>query len=247
MRLTILIPAYNEKGNLEELTLRFLKVLSKLKINYKFLYIIEGDDGCYESMLNLQKEKKINNLKMLYSKEKLGIGNAYRKGLANLPADTDYILTIDGDLNHLPEDFPRFLSKLKEGDYGLIIGSRKVKGASVENYNPIKKILSGSINQLLIKMLGLKVKDLTSGYRMIKKNVFVEIIPKIKSKNHEFYSEFIILTNREGYSMAEVPINFKLRKHGKSSLLWFGSSVGYTKLILKSLLSSKRVKNQGRN
>lgn len=247
MQLTILVPAYNEKGNLEELTSRFLEVLSKLNITYRFLYVIEGDDGCYESMLKLQKEKDIKNLEIFYSKEKLGISNAYRKGLANLSEDTDYILTVDGDLNHLPEDFPRFLSKLKEKDYGLIIGSRKVEGASVEKYNPIKKILSSSINYLLIKMLSLKVKDITSGYRMIRKNVFVEIIPKIKSKNHEFYPEFIILANQKGYSMAEVPINFKLRKHGKSSLLWIKSSIGYTKLILKSFVSTKRVKNKEPN
>jgi dolichol-phosphate mannosyltransferase len=83
--------------------------------------------------------------------------------------------------------------------------------------------------------LSLKVKDITSGYRLCKYSVIKKVLPKIKARNHEYYVEFLLWANKYGAKMIEVPIHFKVRKTGKSKLRWLPSAYGYVKLLLKAL------------
>ena len=110
MKLAVMIPAYNEKGNLEELTQRLIKVLEKYDLEYYFVFVIQGTDGCFESMQQIKKEVQVPII-LKYFKKGIGVGPAHYAGFRTVTKDTDYVLTMDADLNHCPEDFDKFYSK----------------------------------------------------------------------------------------------------------------------------------------
>ena len=233
--LSIMIPAYNERGNLEELTMRFIKTLLNTNLDYNFVYVIQGEDGCLENMRELKRKHNLKNMRIIYSKKPMGVGPAHIIGFKNVPEGSDYIVTMDGDLNHMPEGLPVFLKKLEETNADILVGSRKVQGSSIEDYTIIKIIMSRFVNTLLPILMGIKIRDITSGYRLAKIEVVRKIIPKIKSKNHEYYPEFLLLGKKYNYSMVEVPIDFKVRVRGKSKLIWIKSCLGYIKILFLAL------------
>ena len=140
---------------------------------------------------------------------------------------------MDGDLNHQPEELPSFIKKMEETDSDIIIGSRMVKGGKLDKYPSWKGIVSGFTNKVLPFLTGCRVKDLTSGYRLIKSDVIKKLRGNITSRNFEFYPEFLIKAKNEGFSMIETPIHFKYRIRGKSKLNFFTSGSGYIKLLLR--------------
>ncbi|MGV8141236.1 MAG: glycosyltransferase family 2 protein, partial [Candidatus Woesearchaeota archaeon] len=181
MKISIMLPAYNEKGNIEPLTERLIKVFSKkLKnFNYELIFVIQGDDGANESLERLKKRLNIKHMKLLYFPKPIGVGPAHVAGYKNVSKDSDFVLTMDADLNHLPEEFPRFVDKMLDTDADIVIGSRKVKGSGTEKYSLFKRIMSGFTNMLLITFLRLKVKDITSGYRLCRYSVIKKVWPKL--------------------------------------------------------------------
>lgn len=237
MKITVMIPAYNEKGNIEKLTERFVKVFKEKlpSLKYEFVFVIQGQDGSKESLLELKKKKKLKNMKVIYYPNPIGVGPAHIAGFKNVSKDSDCVVTMDGDLNHLPEEFPSFVEKMKKTNASVVIGSRKVKGAGMEKYSLFKIIMSNIANMVFIILLGVKVKDLTSGYRFMKTDVLRKVVPKIKARNHEFYPEFLLWANKFGFKIVETPIHFKQREHGKSKLRWIPSAFGYVKLLCKAI------------
>ncbi len=238
MLLSIVIPAYNEAKNLEELTERFYKVLKKQKINFEIIYVIQGTDGAFEKLKKLHKGGK-KELKIYYYPKPLGVGPAFKIGFNKISPGATHVLTMDADLNHQPEEFPKFLEKMQSTDADIIIGSRKIKGGKMERMPLMKKMISGFVNILLPLLFISHVKDLTSGYRLFKKKVISSIKDEISSKNFEFYPEVLLLARRKEFKMKEIPITFKYRIHGESKLNFMTSGVGYAKLMFKYFFKRK--------
>ncbi|MFX0057851.1 MAG: glycosyltransferase [Candidatus Hodarchaeota archaeon] len=229
MKISVVLPAYNEVDNVGELTIRLSNSLQKLNIDHEILYVIQGKDGAYEKLISMKN--KFPQLRLIYFPEAIGVGPAFITGFKNISRDITHVLTMDADLNHQPEEFPLFLKAWKKFNTDLIIGSRKIKGGKMENTPPLKNLISSFTNILFKYIFGLPVNDITSGYRLYKREVIDKIVNKLSSKNFEFYPEVIIWAKKLGFSMIEVPITFKYRIYGESKLNFFTSGIGYIKLL----------------
>ena len=102
-RLSVVVAAYDEEENVEPLTRRLAAALSTLAgWSWEILYVVEGTDGTRDVLARLARE--VPALRVLYQERPSGLGNAFRRGFAALPADAEWAVTLDADLNHRPEE-----------------------------------------------------------------------------------------------------------------------------------------------
>lgn len=239
MKLNILclIPAYNERGNIEELTTLLHKNLNKLKIKHSFLYIIQGNDGSTQILSKLKK--KIPGLKYLFFPKPLGIGNAYKIGFNNIPSGYTHVLTLDADLNHNPLEVGKFISLAKEENPDMIIGSRFICGGSFNDKRLWKRIISHIVNLLLTNLVNKKVHDISSGYRLIRVQVLRKVAGILKEKGYPSYMELVINASRYNLSIKEIPIVYVPRKWGKSKMKKMRTMIDYLFFIPRITLFSQ--------
>ena len=230
----IIIPTYNEKQNISKL----IDKINNLKINN--LKILVVDDNSPDGTSKIVKKKKVN---LIINKKRIGLGLAYLKAMeyAIKKLNADILIQIDGDLSHDPKSLPDFIKKIKQ--YDIVLGSRYIKGGSIpKDWNIKRKILSKYGNIFLGIALGnIKIKDWSTGYRAIKKQVYEK--NKFEIKDDMFYGYafqigFLFKALKYKFKVCEIPINFKDRKYGKSKLgpEYFLNTAKY---ILKARILSK--------
>lgn len=233
MFLSVVIPAYYERENLEELTGRLLKVLGGLNFEYEILYVIDGDDGSREFLDNLQNPQ----VHYIYSPERLGIAKAFLIGFSEVFSRADLILTMDADLNHQPEEIPNLLKCLKEKNVDITIGSRYIKGGKITGMPTWKLLLSRWMNIIINVLSGIRVADKTSGFRIYKKAAAKYISENIRAENFEFLPESILIAHQGGFTFTETPITFIFRIHGQSKMDKTQTIFGYLKMFWRKIRS----------
>ncbi len=147
---------------------------------------------------------KITGAKLLRQKSD-ELGNAILEGVEE--AKGDIIVFMDGDGSHNPEYINQMLKHIPQ--YDIVIGSRYVKGGHTED-NPKRVFVSKILNSLIAHSLGLNVKDLMSGFAMIKKRIFKKI--KLKPRGYKILLEIVYKSKTK---VKEIPITFYQRKAGK--------------------------------
>lgn len=210
----VIIPTYNERENVATV----IKKLNSLNTGVDILIVDDNSpDGTAEIIKGLQKECK--NLSLLKRSDKLGLGTAYIKGFNwALERGYQYILEMDADLSHNPDDVPRLIKECKKG-YDLVIGSRYCDGVNVINW-PIKRLLlSYSANKYTRIVTGLPIKDATAGFKCFNRKVLEDInFNRVKSSGYSFQIEMNFRVWKKGYSLKEIPIVFEERSEGKSKM-----------------------------
>jgi len=210
----VIIPTYNERENVATV----IKKLNSLNTGVDILIVDDNSpDGTAEIVKGLQKECK--NLSLLKRSGKLGLGTAYIKGFNwALERRYQYILEMDADLSHNPDDVPRLIKECKKG-YNLVIGSRYCNGVNVINW-PIKRLLlSYSANKYTRIVTGLPIKDATAGFKCFNRKVLENInFNRVKSSGYSFQIEMNFRVWKKGYSLKEIPIVFEERSEGKSKM-----------------------------
>jgi len=229
MFISIVIAVYDEEKNVKELTERIYNSMQKLKIDFELIYVIDGTDNTYNILRNMQKTHK--NLILFYSQKRRGFAAAFKKGFKAINPKATHILTMDGDLNHQPEEIHLLIKKMKDTNADIVIGSRYIKGGQIDKMPLWKRIVSAFANIVLQLRFGLKIKDKTSGYRLYKCKVIDSIIDNLKYKNFEFLMEILIKAKEKGYKIVETPIRFKMRIYGKSKFQFFKMIIQYIKLF----------------
>jgi dolichol-phosphate mannosyltransferase len=223
MKITVIIPTYNEEENIKILV-PLLEKKFQLFPDYTFkLLFVDGNskDGSVEVIKELIKEYK--NIELIEEQEKSGLGGAYIKGYKYSieKLNSDYVVEMDADLQHNPDDFPKLIEKVKE-DYDLVIGSRYVKGGSVpKEWALYRKLISyfGSLFARIVLRI-FKVKDFTSGFRLTKVRGVLDQIDfsKIKSKGFAYKMDMLVRIYDMKSRIVEVPIAFGLRDRGTSKM-----------------------------
>lgn len=227
-RLAVVIAAYDEEENVEALTRRLRRTLSGLAgWTWEIVYAVEGRDRTRETLERLAAE--IGGVRILYQEEPAGIGNAFRRGFAALPDDVDFIVTMDADLNHQPEEIPRLLQAARRRGCDVLIGSRFLEASRIEGTPLWKRFLSGTMNLLMRWLYGLRVRDKTSGFRIYRGEVLRSL--EFESEAFAFLPEILIRASAAGLVLAEEPIHFIFRREGRSKMGIRNTTVSYLRLL----------------
>lgn len=232
LKICVVIPTYNEHENIEELVYKTESVLSNNGLEGRIIIVDDNSpDGTGE--LAEQLSERYRNIIVIHRAGKFGIGSAYRHGfqtvLKNMHVDT--VIQMDADLSHNPEAIPDFLNKLSEG-FDVVIGSRYVDGGCIEGWPIQRWIISLLANFFARHFLGLKIFDLTSGFRAFRADTLKFLdFSKVKSDNYAFQVETLYHLANSGFKIGEIPILFTERVNGNSKL-GKRSILGFIKTII---------------
>ena len=213
MKILIVTPTYNESKNIRSLVTQ----LNKIEPKYHILVVDDNSpDGTAKIVSDLQTTHK--NLHLANRPKKRGLGTAYCFGFKwALQRDYDIIVQMDADLSHNPEDVPIMIDLLKDND--LVIGSRYCDGISVVRWPLRRLFLSYGANLYSRIITGLKIKDLTGGFKAWRKTVLADIdLDNVRSQGYAFQIEMNYYAKRKGYRVLEHPIIFIDRTIGESKM-----------------------------
>jgi dolichol-phosphate mannosyltransferase len=212
----IVIPTYNERENLPAL------VENLLALPVKDIELLIVDDNSPDGTGMMADEYSIkmpDRVHVLHRSGKLGLGTAYVTGFKKaLELSADRVVQMDADFSHPPEKIVEFV---EAGDrYDLIIGSRYVSGGSLDRDWPFwRKALSAWGNFYARTILGLKIHDVTAGFRMWNRAALQRMpLERVRSNGYMFQVEMAYLASKLGLSFKEIPIYFAERKFGKSKI-----------------------------
>ncbi|HBE03235.1 MAG TPA: glycosyltransferase [Spirochaetia bacterium] len=197
--ISIIIPVFNENESLKELYSILTGQLKKQQ--YELIFIDDGStDGSAETLKLFEKDKKV---KVITFRKNLGKSLALNIGFEE--ARGEIIITMDSDLQDLPEEIPNFLAKIKEG-HDVVVGWKKLR------HDPLEKRLPSKIfNKLVSAMTGVKLHDFNCGFKAYTREVIKSI--KIYGELHRFTP---VLASEYGFSVTEIPVQHGKRLHGKS-------------------------------
>lgn len=205
MKLSIIIPCYNEGDKLGN-SLKVVKsYLNKKNISCELIVVDDGSTDKTRDVAKLFKEIKLNK-----KRKNFGKGYSVKEGISL--AQGDFILFMDADLSTPIEELDKFLELIKKHD--VIIASRAMKESEVESAR--YKILLGRISNLLISLLAVKgIKDTQCGFKLFKKKVATKIFGQQIIKGFGFDFEVLFLAQKQGFSIKEVPVKWTNRKGSK--------------------------------
>ena len=235
IKLFCLIPAYNEKGNLIPLTKSLIRIFSSILTDYKIFFVIQGDRDSIGILKNLKSKNK--NIDWIYFRDPLGIGTAYKKGFKKVSKRYSHVLTLDADLNHDPLFIPELLKEMEKSKSDLVIGSRFINGGAFLDKRVWKRHVSLIINRLVANISRLPIKDLSSGFRLIKREVIEAVISDLSENGYPSYMEFIVRSAKKGFKISEIPIVYKPRKWGKSKMGKLRTMADYINFLFKLKLT----------
>jgi dolichol-phosphate mannosyltransferase len=149
---------------------------------------------------------------------KSGLASAYVEGFRHALAEGyDLVVEMDSDLSHDPEELTALLAAA--ADHDLTVGSRYIAGGSVTNWSRTRLALSRAGNGYARLMLGVPVRDATSGYRVYRRRLVEALVARpIHSDGYGFQIELVWRADRLGFEVGEVPITFREREHGVSKI-----------------------------
>jgi dolichol-phosphate mannosyltransferase len=216
----VVIPTYNERANLQQLTDRLLSVFDKSMIPGRIV-IVDDNSTDGTGALADRLSHSHSNISVIHRPGKLGLGSAYKDGFKFLLNDPEVavIMEMDGDLSHEPEYLPDLVGLVQEG-FDVAVGSRYTVGGGIDKrWPPLRRLISKSANFMTTLLTGLKVKDTTSGFRAYESYALRSIdFAKVRTNDYAFQIDMLFQCRNAGCEIAEAPIVFKERKHGSSKL-----------------------------
>ena len=206
-RICLIITAYNEEKTIGDVVKGTKKVLgNKGKI-------IVVDDGSVDSTAKIARESGAT--KVISHRRNLGVGAALRTGMsAALSSTPDIIVKIDGDGQHLPEEIPKLVQPILNGEADVVLGARFAQKVQM----PLtKKIGNKIVTWIMRRLTGYSLTDTQSGFRAIRGTIAKLLIPC--TGTYTYTQEMLIHAAKNGLKVKEVPIIFKERKYGKSRVV----------------------------
>src|SRR5579859_6715549 len=213
MKTLIIIPTYNEVGNLRPL-------LQEIFVQVPEGDVLIVDDNSPDGTGKLADEIHAENpqVNVIHRSGKLGLGTAYTAGFKYALAHSyDAVFEMDADFSHDPRYLPDFLKAIEHAD--LVIGSRYIPGGDTPSWSLVRRLISGSGNVFARVMLGIPVRDCTAGFRCYRRTVLESIgLDSIESQGYAFQVELAYRVYKRGFRIVETPIIFQDRRVGKSKM-----------------------------
>ncbi len=203
-RISIVIPFYNEEGNVEEMHRRLKAVLEQTGRTFEIIYVDDGSrDRTYEMLRSIyQRDSAVRVIKL---RRNFGQTAGLQAGFDHVRGDI--IISMDGDLQHAPEEIPQFLAKIDEG-YDIVSGWRVDR----KDNALFRKFPSKVANRIMGRLVKVKIHDFGTTYKAYRREVISSI--RLFGELHRFIPALI---SREGFKITEIPISNINRLKGKSN------------------------------
>jgi dolichol-phosphate mannosyltransferase len=219
LKVVIIIPTYNEAGNI---TLLLDAIGAQFPNSPHQIEVLVVDDNSPDGTADCVRAFMENaSWVHLIEGAKEGLGVAYIRGMrhANRVLGADAVVEMDADFSHKPEDLPRLLAEFDKGE-DFVIGSRYVAGGSIpENWGFYRRAVSHFGNMVARLIVGLKVRDCTAGFRVIRSEVLEEInLDHLAVKGYAFQVALLNRCINQGAQVKEIPVDFVDRERGTSKL-----------------------------
>jgi len=215
----LVVPTYNEAENLESLIAAAVRVLATAAPQgFVILVVDDGSpDGTGELADRLAAAHEA--VRVLHRPEKAGLGPAYLAGFATaIAAGAGYVMEMDADFSHDPEDLARLLGAARDGA-DLVLGSRYVAGGGVIDWGALRRLVSRAGSLYARWTLGVDVHDLTGGFKCFRRATLEAIdFPTVRSQGYAFQIELTYRAARCGFEIVELPIVFRERRVGSSKM-----------------------------
>ena len=213
-RVLVITPTFNERENLETFLSQLFAVVSDA-------HVLVVDDSSPDGTGDLADEiaARDERVHVTHRPGKMGLGSAYLQGFAwALERGYDVVFEMDTDLSHDPKYMPEFLRAIDAGA-DIVIGSRNIPGGGVDGWGVGRHIMSKGGSVYSRTILGIHVKDLTSGFKAFTRRALERIdLQAVRSNGYSFQIELTYRGLLRGLKVTEVPIRFVDRRAGHSKM-----------------------------
>lgn len=234
----VIIPTYNEAANIADM----IRAVLELPGRYHLLIIEDNSPDGTAAVVAEQVKLYPERLFMIQRSGKLGLGTAYITGFKwALERSYQFIIEMDADFSHKPEDLPRLLDACVQGA-DVSIGSRYVRGGNVEDWPTNRILLSKWASRYVRLITWIPVQDTTAGFVCYSRPVLEKIdLDKIRFIGYAFQIEMKYAAWKCGFKLREVPITFKDRERGISKMskgIFKEAVLGVLKMRWKSMFKN---------
>ena len=213
MNTLVVLPTYNEAETIEE-------VLRRTRAALPDTAVLVVDDGSPDGTADVAEKvgAELGRVEVMRRTAPKGLGDAYRAGFAwGLERGAEVLFEMDSDLSHDPAALPSLLART--ADHDLVIGSRYIPGGSIPQWGLHRRLLSRGGNVYSAVMLGVPVRDMTSGFRAYRAELLRRMdLDSVRADGYGFQIEMTYRAAQRGARIAEVPIRFVDRELGESKM-----------------------------
>ncbi len=234
MKLSIVIPAYNEEKRIKA-TLESL--INRFNSSCEIIIVSESSDKTDYIVTEFSKNSAV--IKLLASSQRLGKGGAFKKGVRN--AQGEIVMLLDSDLPVPISDVEKIVSLV--GKVDVAVASREVEGTKILVYPPSARVFAGkAFSRIFNTLFNLNVKDTQCGCKAFRKTALEKVLYNVESNGFEFDAELLFKCKRAGYKIREVPVTWSYKPDSKLSLFQdtLKMSRGVLKLWVKTYIVTQK-------
>jgi dolichol-phosphate mannosyltransferase len=217
-RVWLVIPTYNEAENVGPIVRAAAAQLDQAVPGQYRILVVDDNSPDGTGRLADELAAELPGVEVLHRPAKQGLGQAYLAGFGHaLAAGAELVMEMDADFSHDPKYLPDLLAAAEHAD--LVLGSRYVKGGGTRNWGLLRRLISRGGGVYARAILGVKVRDLTGGFKCIHRSVLEAIdLPSLRAEGYVFQIEVTYRAIRHGFRVVEVPIVFSDRTVGSSKM-----------------------------
>lgn len=217
----VILPTFNERNNLPFMIALIHEAFDHVGLENRYQVIVVDDnspDGTLQVAATLQRLYGDKRLVLAPRSGKLGLGTAYRHGMAHVSSECTHVFLMDADLSHNPSAIPSFIRCMETTQADIVTGTRYIGAGGVCGWDLKRKITSSAANLLTQWMVAPGLSDVTGSYRLYQRQVLEQLLDAVQPRGYVFQMEVMVrAVHQFHYRVAEVPIVFVDR-------MWYGES-----------------------
>jgi dolichol-phosphate mannosyltransferase len=217
-RVWVVIPTYNEAANVERIVRATAVELDRVAGGEHRILVVDDNSPDGTGAIADAIADQMTTVEVLHRPAKEGLGHAYLAGFARaLAGDAELVIEMDADFSHDPAYLGDLLRAAEHAD--LVLGSRYVTGGGVRDWGPLRRLISRGGGLYARLILGVGVRDLTGGFKAIRREVLEAIeLQSVRAEGYVFQIEVTYRALLAGFRVLEVPIVFRDRTEGTSKM-----------------------------
>jgi dolichol-phosphate mannosyltransferase len=217
-RIWLVIPTYNEAENVGPIVRAVADAMTEIAPGEFRILVVDDDSPDGTGGLADELAQELDAVEVMHRQHKDGLGRAYIAGFEHaLASGAELVIEMDADFSHDPKYLAELISCAENAD--LVLGSRYVPGGAVQNWGILRRFISRGGNLYARAVLGVGVRDLTGGYKCIRRAVLETVdFSSLRADGYGFQIEVTYRAIRAGFRVQEVPILFVDRRAGASKM-----------------------------